>query len=275
MRIPDRLYITPYYKDPVQNEIDQAPLEHYAALAYDEARWKDPLEAQDILGRWGRTCLEVVNSEAKFAMVYWGSLFLEAYLLMDPVEWNSEEFLIWVDRVYRPCALESYYKTNNHGSWGILGTVLADLVLGKYIGPHQLRLAEHIQGNIESDGSMPREDRRTNSGPWYRYFSLAPMLRSCQLLGSTGYAEMLRPALVNYFQYCLNPESWPYRLPGGIRGWFWRKLYPCADELEIPKPDNWPGNLYLAAGRELDVPEWIAWAKPPFWMNIYREIRNG
>jgi len=273
MKIPDRLYITPYYKDPAQNEKDQAPLEYWAALAYDEARWKDPLEAQDILGRWGRTCLEVVNPEAEFALTYWGSLFLEAYLLMDPREWNSEEFLIWVNRVYRVCAWKSYYKTNNHGSWGILGTVLAYKVLGWDDWSCRSRFAEHVMDSSDDNGVMVQEIKRTNSGMRYSYFSLAPMLRTCQLLDAPGYAEVLRKPLAWLFQYCLAPETWPHKLPKGIRGWVWRKLYPCEDEVVLPRQDNEPGNLYYEAGKYLDVPEWVAWAKPPFWTNIFREIQ--
>jgi hypothetical protein len=271
MVIPGRLYITPYYRDAVQNEKDQAPLEHYAALAYDEARWGDPREAQDILGRWGRTCLEVVNAEAEFAMTYWGQLFLEAYLLMDPREWDSEPFIIWVDRVYRPCAWKAYYKYNNHGSWGILGTALAYKVLGWDTHSIHSRLVEHISNNVSDSGVMIHEIKRTNSGMWYSYFSLAPMLRACQVLNVPGFAELLRKPLAWLFGYCQAPETWPYRLPGGFRGWITKMLYPCADEVEIPKPDNWPGNLYYAAGRYLEVPEWAAWAPPPSWNEIFRE----
>lgn len=268
--VPSRFYVTPYYWDPVKNDQDKAPLQKDAWACYDLAVSGNHEEAQKIMLDWALGCREVVNGEAHFVMTFKGQLFLESYLMGDPAFWNSKVFSIWVERVYRKSAMKFYQDSDNQASWGILGTILSDLILGKSQEENRNRLWEHIEKSVGSGGVMVEEVKRTNSGIWYSYFSLAPLLRSCQLIDPSMSSLLIRP--LNWlFSYCQNPTSWPYKPKTGFLGW-WEKLwYPRADTLLLPKKDNWPANLFYEAGVHFNRSEWKNWGTPPWpGVNIFR-----
>lgn len=265
MSIPERFYVTPYYKNRTQHDLDTAPLFRDSHRAYDVQR-------TDIIQAWALGCSEVVNKEAKFTMTFMGHLFLETYLSTDTDSWNSGVFPPWVEYVYKPCAETFYWKANNQGSWGILGCILSDIVLGRDCKRHEQRIAQHMSYSWDELGVMTQAVKRTNSGIWYSYFSLAPLLRACHLLKSP-LIEYLKVPLRWLFHYTLFPDKWPYRPRTGILGWLQRMLYPHSDKLELPRRNDWPANLFLAAGQHFGEQEWIDYAQRPFneGIHIFRE----
>jgi len=275
MHVPSSFYVTPYYKDNTQHDRDVEPLRVDAHTAYDASKQSGGMNekvASTILLDWALQCSEVVNKEAKFTMTFIGHLFLETYLNLDPESWNSGVFLPWVDIIYRECAEQSYWKNNNHGSWGILGCILSDKILNRNCKRHEARLADHMDQSWDSVGVMTHEIKRTNSGIWYSYFSLAPMLRACQLLNSPLIKRLESP-LLWLFYYSKYPHRWPYRPMTGILGWLQNIVYPHADALQLPRTNDWPANLFLAAGQEFDNQRWKDYANRPLQggVHIFRE----
>lgn len=281
MSVPSSLYITPYYKDPQAYEADVAQLRSDAHDAYDSSFLGDYRTVGEILSAWALNCSEAINREAKFHLVWMGHLFLEAYLNTPTDEWNSGIFPPWVDNVYRRAVMDVYNHNNNQGSWGILGAVLADIIVGKEPKLHIDRFNRHLSQSWNGGGALIHEIKRTNSGIWYEYFSLAPMLRTCQLLDIP--VTILFKPLQFLWTYTSFPEAWPYKLPKGIFGKIWRWLYPCSDELELPRPVDWPANLFLEAGKGLEqspdlyhqivAREWKEYADLPLnhGIHIFRE----
>lgn len=270
--IPGCLTVTPYYRDKAQHGRDTQVLRRDSHLAVDLARRGEAAAAQEILLRWALTCVRVGNKEARLALVVMGHNFLEGYLRLNPEDWNSGVFRVWVQYVYAPAARAESESANNHGSWGLLGLALSSQVLGEDAGRVRDRLTIHMGQTWDARGRMVHEIKRTNSGIWYSYFSLAPLLRACQVLRHPDIWGLYRP--LNWlWRYVQDPLAWPYRLPAGLWGKIRRLWHPCADELELPRPNDWPANLYLEAARQFNEPAWAAYARRPFndGVHIYRE----
>jgi hypothetical protein len=269
MTAPDIFRVADAYDNPEQAIIDKALIQQDAWGCYDAAIRGDYQEAQKILLDWALHCREVQGKESRLVMSFKGQLFLESWLIMKDMDWNKMVFPPWVYTVFRPCAESIYWEGNNQGAWGILGCVLSDMVLnkGKVSIRRYDRISEWLDDAIAPDGTMKIEILRTNSGMWYSYFALAPILRACQLTRHPRIDDLRKP-LAWLFNYCLNPDSWPYK----PRQYFWwlfprlqRKIHPYEDKVDIPRDNDWAGSLYSEAGRYFNVPEWSAWAKP--WPN--------
>lgn len=57
-----------------------------------------------------------------------------------------------------------------------------------------------------------------------------------------------------------------YITPQGI----WERLFHAsARELEHPRRDDWPANLFYVAGQFFDRPEWTAWGQPPPYGGVH------
>lgn len=262
MTAPAVFKVTPFYSDPARSQAESEILMDSACAAYDYSDYS-------VLADWALHCSSVSGREAKLVMLYWGSLLLETYLRIDPDSWNSGVFGPWVDTVFRDCVNRYYEAQDNKGSWAILGAILADMVLDQYPTKHLDRLNDHMFHSFNSRGVMIHEIKRTNSGIWYSYFSLAPMLRACQVV-CESLARRLKAPLDWLFQYCLDPDSWPYRPKTGLLGRIQQMLYPHAPELDKPQRNGWGGNLYYEAGRMFSRPDWMDWAQPPFNQCIFR-----
>jgi len=286
--VPKEFYVTPYYIDKEANAADKAKLQSDTWMAYDLA-WKASRmnqggvvretlvrQVENIILDWALNCSGVGNDEARLVMTYKAQLFIEAYLLLDHDEWNSGVFLPWVDTVYWPCAETESWSANNHGAWGILGTVLSGIALKKslYVA-HRCILREHVEQAVGPGGVMVHEVERYKGGIWYSYFALAPYLRAAQLLGAADVIQTLMEPLQWLFYYCQWPQDWPWMQPPWWKRFLW-KVFPglknCPDELWVPKPNDWGGNLYRAAGMQYGHQGWLDWAGvPPFTgVNIYR-----
>jgi hypothetical protein len=260
---PERLYITPAYLDPAQAQKDKAQLEVDSLWAYDRTVDGYADTAIAILDDWATHNKVLVNHEAKLIMTFKGILFLEVYLLLG----KPESFPSWVEKVYRPGAQALYSEQNNQGAWGLLGCAMSDVILGRPTGTHLYRYAEFISKATDDVGKMKIEILRTNSGMWYSYFALLPLLRTAILLDADEW--MLFPALKWLWQYVEHPETWPYKLKPGLRGWIQRMIHPCALDVELPRKDDWPANLYYVASTIFNRPEWAAWGDPPPYRGVH------
>jgi len=270
MTAPTNLYITPAYWNPTQADKDKAQLWKDVGWAYDCAHSGDFSETVPVLLDWAVHNETLVNWEAKLIMTFKGQLFLESYLML-PDELKMPEFPDWVYDVYLPGALTLWKENNNQGAWGLLGRTLANIVLGYDQQVCIDRYYQIISKATDNTGCLYIETLRTNSGMWYSYFFLAPLLRVAQLLPVEQY--MLTPALEWLWQYVQHPETWPYKLaPVWTPKGMWQRLvHPCASQVELPRKDDWPANLYWVAGKMFNRPDWQYWGNPPrYWTNIFR-----
>ena len=270
MTAPTNLYIAPAYLFPKQSDKDKAQLWQDAGWAYDCAYQGRPELTTPILYNWAVNNKKLVNWEAKLVMTFKGQLFLDAYLML-PSGYQPKEFPTWVQNVYLPGAMTVYPENNNRGAWGLLGSVLSNKILGYPQELNTFRYYEIISNNTNDDGLVKDGPERTNSGMWYSYFFIAPLLKVAQILPVEKY--MLKPALDWLWKYVQNPETWPYK-PAPIwtpKGIYQRLFQACAAKVELPRKDDWPANLYWVAGDMFEQPEWKQWGNPPrYWTNIFR-----
>jgi hypothetical protein len=290
---PTILKVPNFYKDEEGYYKAQAVLEEQTSAAlYWAVNYKlltninvDPSRAEwsasranEHLLHWALNMREAKGKESKFVLVYEGHKFLDA---MDYLEGYGVygEFPPWLATIYLPIARKiAFTNKNNHGAWGWCAFLRAKRHLNQPISPYLDSLISHIKNAISPDGSMPYEIRRTNSGMWYVYFALAPYARV--MFDFLKYEEvdlfyMLEPALDWYFEYCKNPDSWPYRLPkSGFLRWLYKIFWPCSDEMLVPRPYDWPANLLeQLATRVFNRPDWLSWIEPPVMaggLNIFK-----
>ena len=114
---------------------------------------------------------------------------------------------------------------------------------------------------------------------WYTYFALCPLTCSANIATNattkdyfnytTADGKSLKLALDSFFNYCKDPDSWPYEKPSGLIGAFHNIFYPSAEYIKIPRPDSWPGNLYEAMLGVYSVEKWEQ------WLRLHRPINGG
>lgn len=275
MTAPERLYLDPAYglfSPSKASQEAEAQLWQDAGWCYDQA-WLGPEKwpATPILVDWATHNKVLVNKEAKLVMTFKGQLFLESFLLLPN---KPKEFPNWVATVYRPGAKSQWdnERWSNRAAWGLLGLVLSDLILGLPLAEHERNFTLFVSQMTDSRGVMVEEIKRTNSGMWYSAFCLSALLRVAQLLPNTN-KYLLLPPLNWLWNYTLHPETWPYKLapiwtPKGI---YQRLFYACAKEVELPRKNDWPANLFHVAGKEFNCPEWTTWGTgPPYWTDNFR-----
>lgn len=290
------LHVPPYYQDPQGHEAakraiaDDGYAAYALALAYQLAAAPEQGEryaakAVEILDAWARVNRTVSGDDGTLVMVYKGVHLLYAGDLVarwpgwDPAAQAS--FRAWVGSTFRAAADDKKGDANNHGAWGTFGAIATAAILQETVHLEEEieRVRVRIRDSIDENGELPAENRRTNSGMWYSYFALAPVTGSAQIARNVHGVDLfhyvapsgrsIRQALDRLFFYSQHPEQWPYPLPAGALGDLWRVLYPCADEVELPTPTAWPGNLFEAMADEYGARDWSAWVAP------YRPQRGG
>jgi hypothetical protein len=152
--IPETLYITPAYWDPAANDRDKAQLQADSLWCYDRALAGDWQEVSRIVRNWALINKGCANREAKLVLTFKGQLFLEAYLLGGGRD--HDVFPAWVAKVFRPSAREFYGEGNNQGAWGLLGCILADLVLGNDVQRHAGRFYEYVSAATDGWPALSR-----------------------------------------------------------------------------------------------------------------------
>jgi len=285
---PSILSIPNFYSDPDGNRVagkileDQTSAALYWALRYkmDKTNVYAANRASQHLTKWGILNQEVRGKESKFAMLMEGNKFMDAYLLIDSFNWtHRESFLNWVENIYKLCALEYMGKENNQGAWSWLGFLRSERLAGRNILCWIDGFSDHVKNAIDKNGILYHEVKRTNAGMWYVNFALEPY---CQVmfdyftLHNRDLFYLLEKTLDWYFQYCLHPETWPYKLPTNpFLRWITKLLHPCQDYVELPKPTDWPAHVLeqLVTRRFFEKTEWLNWIQRPVnagGLNIFK-----
>jgi hypothetical protein len=267
MNVPEILTIVPAYLSSVK-DANKELLESDAWASYDSITGDACAKymARATMIDW-TNCRGFGNREAMFVMTYKGQLFLTTYLELREYIPAFEE---WVEKVFRPAAHTFYYEDNNQGAWGLLGCVLADRILHRPTLDHVKRFYDYVSKATDIDGTMKYEILRTNSGMWYSYFALTPLLRVTQLIDVDPW--LLFGPIRWLFKYVEEPATWPYKLGPWWMRWAQKMIHPCADEVELPRKDNWPADLYHVAGNMFGMAAFRDWGNPPPYLgvNIFR-----
>jgi hypothetical protein len=278
-----------YYANPEESDAAKACLHEDGVAAYvlalsyqlaetsaERSQYAD--KAVEILNAWGSVNKSVSGGDGTLLMVYKGVLLLYAAdLVMNYEGWTPsarDTFMVWVDGVFAKSASDIKARKNNWGDWGTLGAVASAGLHNDTTGVliEVERIKQRIETNIDANGEIPEENLRTNSGMWYTFFALTSMTTAAHIARNTTGANLfdfqapngrsIRLALDKLFFYCEHPDQWPYPLPDGILGQIQKLLYPCADEVLVPQPDSWPGNLYEGVSDIYQVGAWEDWVTP-------------
>jgi hypothetical protein len=276
-----------YYWDPKRSEAakkrlsDDASAAYALALAYPleqgQRRGLYADEAISLLNGWATVNRRVSGSDGPLIMCYAGlPMIFAADLLWDYGGWTDEgrgRFRTWVESVFLRCAKQIRNRPNNWGCWGIFASIAASHLLDDRAAvlADIESLKQRIAESIAPNGELPHENRRTNSGMWYTYFSLGPLTGAAWVAwNATGTnlfeytapnGRTIKQALDRFFYYCQNPQAWPYRKPPGWRGWLLDLAYASSDTLIVPAPQGIGGNLYEAMSWIYHQTQWEDWIR--------------
>ena len=259
------------------------------ALAYQletgEQRLAYARKSAEFLNAWASANHTVSGGDGHLTMCYAGiPLIFAADLLGDFHEWSPEsraQFKSWVRNVFLVSARDRQSMPNNQGAWGNFAVIAACHLLDdrECVDASIERLRWRIENTMAPDGELPHENKRTNSGMWYTYFALSPMTGIANIAKNATGEDLfqyvspsglsLKLALDKLFEYSLAPETWPYKRPDGPAGEIYNALYPSEDEVKLPAPDAWPGNLFEAMAAVYGEQAWSDWVAP------HRPIGSG
>lgn len=282
---PTSLYIPPYYSNQTGNYLAKKILEEQtSASLYWALKYK--LDNDDEVGRlastyltkWALTMNEIENAEASLAMVMEGNKFLQARFYLSEFDWNKDIFDIWIRDIYQPAAHKLMTYPNNKGAWGWLGWLRSNRIQNISVIPFIGGLSDHFHDATNQSGVMIYEILRTNSGMWYVNFALEAYIQALfdyWFFDNADLFPLIEKTLDWYFQFCIEPEQWPYRLPRNpIFRWITQKMYPCSDTLELPRSTDWPAHILdLCSVYMFNKPEWEAWIHRPMTaggLNIFK-----
>jgi rhamnogalacturonyl hydrolase YesR len=232
------------------------------ALAYQLTG--DPVYAQksiELLNAWAYLNTRYSGADGALVMSYAGvSLAFAGDLIWSSDLWDPadrDQFRRWVSTVLRSAGDGIKTRPNNWGAWGTLAVIASDYLLDDVAGvdAEVARLQSRIDTSIALEGYLPDETSRGDRGIWYTYFALAPLTAGCQIAWNARGVDLfhygrLHLAVDYLFYYSLHPDQWPHY--GG-------------QQVLLPTPDNWPGNLFEAMVRIYNAPDyenWIAATRP-------------
>ena len=278
-----------YYGQPAASQAAKEGLRQDALAAYalslgyqlSESRAKRAQYADKaitLLDAWATTNKTVSGADGNLVVLYAGIPLLYAGdLVMRYGGWKQASraaFTAWVGTVFAKSAAAIKSNGNNWGDWGTLG-VLASAALvhdNVTVLAEVERIKARIANDIDATGELPEENKRTNSGMWYTFFALTSMTTAAHIASNVTGVDLfaytapngrtIMLALEKEFFYATHPDQWPYHLPAGVAGDAWRQLYPCADEVEMPTPTGWPGNLFEMMSDVYKVQAWEDWVAP-------------
>lgn len=289
------LTVPAYYFNPVQSMSAKKGLSENASAAYalalayqldsNDKRIQYAQKSVNLLTAWAKINKRVSGADGDLVLCYAGiPMIFAADLLSDYDGWtiyDRETFKEWVDLVFRKSADKIKTRANNWGAWGVFASISAAHLLDDRQGVlDDINLIKkRISETIASNGELPQENKRTNSGMWYTYFALAATTGAGQIaLNATGTnlfeyttpnGRTIKLALDRFFLYCQKACEWPYRKPIGPLGKIYNIFYPSTDELKIPEPWDWPANLYEAMSAVYGEKDWEG------WLEKHRPIRGG
>lgn len=283
--VPTDYNVPGYYQDKEGHRAAKKPLDETGDAAYSLALlyhftgdFKYATKAAELVTTWGTKNKSISGTDGRLTMMYLGiHLLLAADLIMDYQGWSvtdKQTFLAWLSNVFVPAtqSIRSADATKDHrftnwGAWSYLGAVSAASLLNnkQMLAQETENIKLYISNAIASNGELPEENKRKKSGMWYTYFALAPITAAIYVIKNNGGEDLfkyqspngrsVKLALDKLFTYCLNPNSWPYMSGGFIDD----LLNPSSSELEVPKPNDWPGNLYEAMSKIYGEGSWENW----------------
>ncbi len=231
-------------------------------LIEDESRMAYAEKSAEILTAWAKTNREVGGDDGDLSVAYIGVGFVfAAELLADYDGWRSEDFEAvqqWVSHVYLNACQRIVGRANNWGDWGLVGSMASHYFLENKPGlaaDIQL-LREKIDHSIAADGHMPLEVKRGKNSLWYTYFSLSPLTAACEIARNATGVDLfhykgkggagIEEALDYFIRYCREPAQWPHYQE---------------DDLRIPDPNGYPGNLFEAMYAIYGKSEYGSWVE--------------
>jgi hypothetical protein len=264
-------YVTPgYYKgaaaffaatNGITHDADAAYVNAVAYRLTGDASYADCTVR--ILRAWAHDNTGVATTDdSQLSMAELGTGFIEsAELLTGYAGWSDADrtsFRNWIHTVYLKQSADPIKdRTNNWGEWGTFGAVTADYYLDDAAGfaAETARLQQHIDQALSSDGHMPDEVSRGESGLWYTYFALAPMTAAARVIENGGGPNLfqwsspsgkrIKVALDVLLAAVQDPHNWPAGVtPKGPN----------------PTKDWWPYDLFEAMSDEYGNKQYDAYA---------------
>ncbi len=259
-----------YYKDAKGHRETMGRLSGDAWVAYSCAvayqltsnseRLKYAEKAIQVINAWATTNKKFSGYDGQLAMVDAGvGLVFAAELMTDYNGWNKEQrtaFAKWITSVYLKASTEIVERGNNWGDWGVLGCIVSHYYLDMEdsVDVDIMHIRNKINMAIASDGHMPEETKRGKRGLWYTYFALAPLTSACQIAQNAQGVDLfnykgddgagIEEALDYLLRYCREPNKWPHY---------------SGNDINPPKPEQYPGNLFEAMSGIYEKKEYEAW----------------
>lgn len=242
----------------------------------DPARAGYVAHAAMLVDAWATTNKSISGEDGPLVLAYKGIfLLLAADLLMVEPTWTAQEqqqFLSWVQNVFRASVSTIRDQPDNVGCWGRLGMLAAARMLGDKAGAttEVSGIETYLSVAVAPNGEMIEENKRHVKGMKYTFFALSPLTVAAQIARTGGFDDLfqyttpnnrsLKLALDKYFTYAVNPSSWPYTVPTDPVQIALALASPSAMVREDPTQTDWPANLYDAVSAVYKMPDWETWA---------------
>lgn len=283
---PEIVSIPFYYDNPVVNEAASVVTDGsmYAvqtlSLAYKVTGNKTYRDKTiEILNAWATINKGWEKNDAVLEVPLKFQSFIEAAELIGG--WDDTIFRRWLNNVYMPSCNNIKDRWNNWGVIGICGSIQANKYLGSSFSKDISMLKEFINWSVAGSwnpfgrkGELWVENLRNNSGLHYYFFCLSPMLKAIWLSKQIALYPKLRNTIEIFYQYCLHPETWPYKKYRTI-SWLQQWVFPSYSSLDLVGPNE----LFEVAGHLYGNPLWEAYSmeyrRSNYWSWAKIRIEQG